>query len=422
MRVAVIGAGKVGMTLGRAWARAGHEIVYGVRERAASAPHEGARVDSVRGAATAGDVVALVVPWAVAGEALAEAGDLAGKPLVDVTNPIGPGFALALGHTTSGAERVAALAPSARVVKAFNTTGLENMANPAFGARRVVMPVAGDDADAVATVAKLASDIGFEPVALKALLRARELEPLALLWVDLAMRLGHGRNIAFGLARREPGDRAPAARTASARRRIAIVGSGNIGGALARAWLRAGHDVRIATRDASAKDVAELVALGATTAPIEDGARDRDVVVFAIPAGAVVDVAKAMGGLAGKIVVDCTNAIAKGFTLQFGHTTSSAEELAKALPAAKVVRAFNQQGAEVLQNPVFGGVRATTFVASDDEDARGVIVDLATDAGLDAVPTGPLASSRLLEPITLLWVAMAQALGTREIAITLLRR
>jgi len=336
MRIAIIGAGNVGTTLGRAWAKAGHEIVYGVRDRSPT-PHEGARVDSVRGAASAGEVVALVVPWAAAGDALAEAGDLARKPLIDVTNPIGPGFALTLGHTTSGAERVAALAPSARVVKAFNCTGLETMANPAFGARRALMPVAGDDADAIATVARLASDIGFEPVALKALARARELEPLAKLWIDLATRLGHGRNIAFGIARREGADRAPPARTA-ARRRVAIVGSGNIGGALARAWLRAGHDVRIVTRDASAKDVAELAALGATTAPIAGGAKDRDVIAFAIPAGAVVDVARAMGGLAGKIVIDCTNAIAKGFTLKFGHTKSSAEEIAKALPGAKIVR------------------------------------------------------------------------------------
>lgn len=144
--------------------------------------------------------------------------------------------------------------------------------------------------------------------------------------------------------------------------------------------------------------------------------------MFAVPAGAVVDVARAMGGLDGKIVVDCTNAIAKGFTLQYGHTTSSAEVLAKSLPGAKVVRAFNQQGAEVLERPVFGGARAVGFVASDDAEARRVVAALATDVGLDAVEAGRLASARYLEPMTLLWIAIAQTIGTRDFGISLVRR
>ncbi|MEZ4371311.1 MAG: NAD(P)-binding domain-containing protein [Polyangiaceae bacterium] len=420
MQIAIIGAGNVGTTLGRAWADAGHEIVYGARD-VASSPYPGAQVQTLQAAAASADVVALTLPWAAVPEVVPALGDLQGKILIDVTNPIGPGFALTHGHTTSGAEQVAQLATNARVVKAFNTTGLENMANPKYGDQRVFMPVAGDDAEALAKVVSLASEIGFDAIALKGLHRARETEPLAMLWIKLALAWGNGRSIGFTLSRRLEGDETTPKATGS-RQRIAIVGSGNIGGALARAWLHAGHDVRIVTRDPSAVDVKELVALGATTSGIAEGAQERDVIVFAIPAGAVIEVARAMGGLEGKVVIDCTNAIGKGFTLQYGHTTSSSEQLAQALPGARVVRSFNQQGAEVLVNPVFSGNRATNFVAADDDDARNTVLALAADVGLDAVAAGPLSSARYLEPMTILWVALSQVLGTRQFGLSLARR
>lgn len=422
MRIGIIGAGQVGTTLGRAWAKAGHEVVYGARESGAPAPHPSATMDSVRGAAVAGELVVLVTPWAAVPDALRAAGDLGGKPLIDVTNPIGTGFALTHGHTTSGAEEVARLATNARVVKAFNSTGLETMANPVFGERRAVMPIAGDDSTAVAAAVKLATDIGFEAVGLEGLVRAREIEPVGLLWIKLALQWGQGRNIAFGISRRAAGERLPD-RTPTARRHdITVVGSGNIGGALARAWLGAGHTVRVATRDPGSEEVSRLVALGASAVPIAGAANGADIVVLAIPAGAVVETARSLGSLDGKILVDCTNAIGKGFTLQYGHTTSSSEEIAKALPGARVVRSFNQQGAEILQNPSFGGLRATSFVAADDDEARHVVRELASDVGLDAVEAGPLSSARYLEPMTLLWIAMAKAIGTREFGLSLLRR
>lgn len=422
MRIAIIGAGHVGTALGKGWVEARHEVVYGSRDANDPAPHAGSRVVSVRDAATAGEVVVLVTPWPAVADALGAAGDLGGKPLVDVTNPIGAGFELALGHTTSGAERVASLAKNARVVKAFNTTGFENMANPRYGDRRVFMPVAGDDRAAVDVVARLAADLGFEAVALTPLLRARDMEPLALLWIKLALQWGQGRNVAFGIARRGSGDRPPAPKKTAHRRAITIVGTGSIGGGLARAWVRAGHGVRLAARDTAAKDVAELVALGAEAVPVAGSANGSDVVVLAVPAAAVGEIAGSLGALEGKIVIDCTNAIAKGFTLKYGHTTSSAEELAKQLRGARVVRSFNQQGAEVLQNPIFGGLPATNFVAADDAEARTVGCELTRDVGLDAVEAGPLSSSRYLEPMTLLWIAMSQALGTRELGLTLMRR
>lgn len=422
MRVGIIGAGSVGTALGRGLAGAGHEVVFGVRDVAAAKPFEGARADTVRGAVGAADAVLLATPWAAVEDALSAAGDLSGKVLIDATNPIGPGFTLALGHTTSGAERVASLAKGVRVVKAFNTTGHENMSNPRYGERRVLMPVAGDDEAAVALVAGLAKDVGFDAVSFRSLARARDLEPLAMLWITLAMKLGHGRGVGFGLCRRTPGDAPPAHAKAKEPKSITVLGAGNIGGALARAWVRSGHRVTLAVRDQNDADVRELVALGARAVAVSGSAQGADVVALAVPAGAAAELARSMGSLEGKVVVDCTNAISKGFTLQFGHTTSSAEELAKALPGARLVRAFNQQGAETLQNPLFSGLRATNFVAGDDAAARAAVSALGNDVGLENIETGPLSSSRYLEPITLLWVAMSQVLGTREFGLSLLRR
>src|SRR5262245_4778904 len=105
MKVAIIGAGKVGTTLGRGLARAGHQVVYGVRDPAhpkAVAPPEAA---TVRAAVEGSEVVILATPWDGAQAALEDAGDFGGRPLLDATNPIGPGFKLVLSHTDSGGEQ-----------------------------------------------------------------------------------------------------------------------------------------------------------------------------------------------------------------------------------------------------------------------------------------------------------------------------
>lgn len=189
MKIAIIGAGHVGGALGRGLEQAGHEVVYGRR-------------GAVREAVVAADAVILATPWTAAQEALAAAGDLGGKPLLDATNPIGAGFALTHGHTDSGGEQVARWATNARVVKVFNTTGYENMADPRYGEARATMFLAGDDAAACDVAAALARDLGFDAIPVGKLDQARLLEPLAMLWIRLALVLGHGRNIALVLARR----------------------------------------------------------------------------------------------------------------------------------------------------------------------------------------------------------------------------
>jgi hypothetical protein len=207
MRIAIIGAGGVGATLGRGWLRAGHAVTYGTRdpggEKGRALARDGARVAAPRAAVEGAEVVALATPWAATREAASALGDLGGRPLLDATNPIGPGFTLAVGHDGSGGELVQQWAPTARVVKVFNTTGTENMADPWFGAQAATMLYCGDDADACRVAARLASDLGFDAVSAGPLRNARLLEPLALLWIDLALVRGMGRGIAFKLLRRE---------------------------------------------------------------------------------------------------------------------------------------------------------------------------------------------------------------------------
>lgn len=209
MNIAVIGTGSVGGTLGRRWAELGHAVAFGVRDtadadaKALVAKIKGeARLASVRDAAQDAEVVVLATPYAANAAALAAAGDLAGKILIDVTNPIGANFSLAVGFDTSGAEEVAQLAPRARVYKAMNQVGFEVMADPAFAAGKPVMFVAGDDAAGKRAVLDLVSALGFEAIDAGELAIARLLEPYAMLWIHLMARRNQGRKFAFGLLRR----------------------------------------------------------------------------------------------------------------------------------------------------------------------------------------------------------------------------
>jgi hypothetical protein len=157
---------------------------------------------SVREAAKDADVVVLATPYAANAAALAAAGDLAGKILIDVTSPIGAGFTLAVGFSNSGAEDIAKLAPNARVYKAMNQVGFEVMADPSYAAGQPVMFVAGDDASGKKVVLDLVSSLGFEAIDAGELKIARLLEPFAMLWIHLMARRHQGRNFAFSLLRR----------------------------------------------------------------------------------------------------------------------------------------------------------------------------------------------------------------------------
>jgi predicted dinucleotide-binding enzyme len=210
LRIAIIGAGNVGGTLGVAWANRGHEVFFGVRDAADPKLDEllarasgQARAASVRDAVARADVVALTVPWPATQDALRNAGDLGGKILLDCTNPLKPDLSgLTVGYTASGAEQVAAWAAGARVVKIFNTTGYSNMENAEYPEGRSMMLYCGDDGQAKKVAAQLAAELGFEPYDVGPLTEARLLEPFALVWIHLAVRQEMGTGFAFRLMRR----------------------------------------------------------------------------------------------------------------------------------------------------------------------------------------------------------------------------
>ena len=142
-------------------------------------------------------MVVLATPFGVALETVRGLGELSGKVLIDATNPIRDTPTAA-----SGAAALAQAAPGARVVKAFNTTGAENMRDPVYDGEPLDMFICGDDADAKAATARLAGDLGFRVVDCGGLGNAALLEHMAKLWVQLAYPLGQGRNIGFRLVRR----------------------------------------------------------------------------------------------------------------------------------------------------------------------------------------------------------------------------
>lgn len=210
MHIAIFGTGQVGGTLGIRWAAKGHRITYGVRDAAAaevrnvlakSGPQ--AAATTLADAAAASDIILLAVPWTVTRDVLAAVGPLDGKILLDCINPASSDLKrIELGFTTSAAEQIAAWAPGARVVKAFNTVSVATMADPWYEGRRASMFYCGDDAAANDVVRTLTDDLELEPVDCGPLANARYLEPLAMLYIHLAVFGGWGGNCAFRMVKR----------------------------------------------------------------------------------------------------------------------------------------------------------------------------------------------------------------------------
>jgi hypothetical protein len=413
MHIGVIGKGKVGSTLGAAFTRAGHTVTYGIRE-----PSTQPGAQSIEAVARAAEVLVLATPFEALDAVTKALEGASGKVLLDASNPLGPGLSLVVGHTDSGAEVLQRKVPGARVVKCFNTVGIEVMANPQVAGARAMMFFAGADAEARSVAGRLAADLGFEPVDLGGLERARLLEPAAVLWIHLAVVEKFGRRLGLRL---EPAvTAAPLVKTPTPRR-LAVLGAGHIGGGLTRAWRRAGHEVLVGAREPGDEAIVALEReTGAKAMAVNDAVAGADVVALAVPAPAVAALAS-QADFNGKTVIDCTNHVGPGFTLSYGHQTSWAEEVARLLSGARVFKSFNAQGAENLALPVSAAGPAVNFFCGDDAPARAVVQQLVADVGFEPVFAGPLRQARLLEPLMMLWVQASRALGQRALGFRLLR-
>jgi predicted dinucleotide-binding enzyme len=210
MKVGIVGTGGVAAALGVRWGAAGHVVTYGSRapdddrvQQLVAKTGSGASAKRPQAIVAGADAILFAVPWPAARETLAQLGDLAGKTLIDCTNPLLSDMSgIELGHLTSAAEQIAQWAPVARVVKAFNSVSVKVMLDPRFGDQRATMFYCGDDEAAKATVKHLITDIDFDPVDAGPLTSSRYLEPLAMLYIHLAFRQGFGSNCAFKIMKR----------------------------------------------------------------------------------------------------------------------------------------------------------------------------------------------------------------------------
>jgi 8-hydroxy-5-deazaflavin:NADPH oxidoreductase len=204
--------------------------------------------------------------------------------------------------------------------------------------------------------------------------------------------------------------------------RLGIIGAGHAGGTLGRLWEAQGHDVRFGVRDPATHTAGGGLPF-ARTGTVGDVAAFADVIVFATPWEATQDAVRAAGTLTGKTVVDCTNPLLPDLSgLAVGHTTSAAEEIAKWIPSAKVVKCFNTLGAVNFADPVIAGEKASMFYCGDDLLAKRTVSELGEQLGMDMVDAGPLSQARYLEPMAMLWILMATKFGgTPRSAFRLLR-
>ncbi|WP_300333612.1 NADPH-dependent F420 reductase [Accumulibacter sp.] len=202
MQVLVIGTGNMGAGFVKQLAAAGHQVAVAGRDRAkahALARQHGANAVALEGSAQERDVVFLATPYEEAVAALRSVGDLSGKIVIDISNPLTPDYmGLTLGHSTSAGEEIARAVPEAEVVKGFNTVFAQVLAEGAdFGAgQKVTVFLASDSDRAKQTAKSLAESMGFATLDAGGLRNARYLEPLA----GLNIFLGYGAGLGTGIA------------------------------------------------------------------------------------------------------------------------------------------------------------------------------------------------------------------------------
>jgi 8-hydroxy-5-deazaflavin:NADPH oxidoreductase len=207
------------------------------------------------------------------------------------------------------------------------------------------------------------------------------------------------------------GERRAVARPEAWAMKIGIIGAGNVGGTLGRAWARKGHEVVYGVRspqDAKTQDVVRATGPTARAGSPAEAAAFGEVVLLATPWPATESAIKSMGDLRGKVVIDATNPLKPDLSgLELGHTTSAAERVAGWAAGAKVVKAFNTVGANIMADPVIDGRPTVMFVCGDDAAAKKAVLGLAADVGFEPIDAGPLAQARLLEPWAMLWIWLA---------------
>ena len=179
--------------------------------------------------------------------------------------------------------------------------------------------------------------------------------------------------------------------------KVAIIGNGNVGGALGRGCEQAGYEVK---------------SVGNEPARVRELAEWGELIVLAVPFPAVDEVIQQMGDAVNdKIVIDVTNALTPDFRMAIGFNTSGAEELQKKAPSAVVVKAFNTVFAEHMATGQVKHDTLSLFVASDDQSAKDQVLAMGRDISFDAVDAGPLENARWLEALGYLNIQLGYMLN-----------
>ena len=204
-----------------------------------------------------------------------------------------------------------------------------------------------------------------------------------------------------------------------------VIGAGNMGSAFVKQLTLAGHQVSVTARDADKAARVAAANPGARAVPTAGAAEGADAVVLATGYADAVAALQSVGALDGKVVIDITNPLTDDYMgLTIGHDTSAAEQIAKAVPAAQLVKAFNTVFAQVLADGSKLHERTVTvFVASDSERAKHTAVALAESMGFETIDAGGLKNARYLEPLAGLniYLGYGAGLGT-AIAPTWIRQ
>lgn len=204
--------------------------------------------------------------------------------------------------------------------------------------------------------------------------------------------------------------------------KIAIIGTGNVGGALATKWANKGHEINLGIKDISNFKGKELLNNPNTKAySIAEAVQKSEVVLIATPATAALEVAKSLGNTTGKIIIDAMNIVMGRGPQGYKHTTDAILENTE---TKDVVKCFNTTGFNNMQNPSYGNIALDLFVAGDSEKGKHAAIQLAKDAGFEeCYNIGGNDKFELMEQFAWFWINLAMFQGQgREIGFKLLRR
>jgi 8-hydroxy-5-deazaflavin:NADPH oxidoreductase len=196
--------------------------------------------------------------------------------------------------------------------------------------------------------------------------------------------------------------------------KVTVIGAGNMGSAFVKRLARADHQVVVTSRNLSKAQALAATNPGAIAVPAGNAGNQADAIVLATGFADAIDALRSVGDVRGKVVIDITNPLTADYMgLSIGHNTSAAEEIAKAVPGAEVVKAFNTVFAQVLASgaDLGRGQIVPVLVASDSARAKQVARTLAESIGFPTIDSGGLKNARYLEPVAGLNIYLAYGAG-----------